>query len=551
MLDEGNTVIYVGKAKDLKKRVSGYFSKTHDDLKTMVLVGHIAAIETIVTRTEQEALILERQLIRELRPRYNIHLKDDKSYPYIKVTVNEPFPRVLVVRQKLNDGARYFGPFPSLGSTRKFQQFLNELFKLRDCTKPIDLVKKQRKCIQLDIGKCIGPCLYKEVKGDYDKSIEQLMLLVKGKNKSLIQQLTAQMKTYSSELAFEKAAVLRDRIKRIEAFSQRQLVDLDSTKHYHIWTAVLDGHTLYVMIQKIIEGKLLVQRGFYSTLKPDESAVGFVMESAFQFYDDDDKDQAEIICRADYESVFKDVITFTNRQKSKVMVPKKGVKMDLLVQAEKNAGLALKRLLSEEKYTEKPMYGDSVLKRMKQRLNLSHLPVTIWGFDISHLKGTDIVASTVCFKKGRPDKSGYRKFTIQSITTESDDFRAMYEVVFRRLNRAVEDGEACPDLLLIDGGPVQLSFSQAAVQKVNGLSVTPDVISLAKREELIFTDPNKDPVKYEAGHPVLRLLQAVRDESHRFALTFQRQKRGKRYLSELESITGNGIQPGRCLISDV
>ena len=263
MLDENNVIIYIGKAKNIKKRVSSYFSKQHEDLKTKVLVSKIVHIDFIVTRTEEEALILERQLIREFKPRYNILLKDDKSYPYIKITLQEPFPRVLVTREKNNDGAKYFGPYPSIGSAHHFQKPYKNYSQYEIAQNQLEAIKKQRKCIQLDIGNCIGPCIYKEVKGEYDKLIQQLLLLLKGENKTLVRELKQDMTLLSNKQEYEKAASIRDKIIKLEALYAKQIVDRGKRYDFHIWTLHENEDKLYVLVQKLLMVNFIPTRSIY------------------------------------------------------------------------------------------------------------------------------------------------------------------------------------------------------------------------------------------------------------------------------------------------
>lgn len=545
MLDKAGRVIYIGKAKHLNKRVSSYFQKTHDRFKTTVLVFHIADFETIVTRSEKEALVLERQLIREFLPRYNVALKDDKSYPYIRVTLQDPFPRVTVVHQKEKaDKATYFGPFPSIGSTKRLQRFVYELFPLRDCSKPIDLVTKQRKCIQLDIGNCIGPCIYKEVKAEYDALVEELILFLQGKNEDLIRRFTDDMKRFSREQKYEKAAVYRDRIRRIERLNVQQLVDSERGHTFMIVAGAIEGATVYIVIQRYIEGKLLYQHGFYHKSETDDA--GFQMDEIKTFVERCSYEIAEFL----EEDSSKELLTMNELLPemedlvsglgvaTKVFVPQRGKRREFLELALKNALVSCKRIIRETKLTllEKPQL---LLENLQQKLQLRHLPRVVLGFDISHLQGTNIVASAVCFKDGKPFKAGYRRYSIRSYDGTSHDPGSLYEAVLRRLKQSKDEGELMPNLLLIDGGKAQLHFAYKALVSVFDASEI-DILSIAKREELLFAIGKDVPYRLSHASPELQFFQRVRDESHRFALTYQRKKRRSQIQSVLESIPGVG-----------
>ncbi len=512
MKDVQGFVLYVGKAKNLKKRVSSYFLTKNHDLKTRMLVSQIAEIDVIVTKTEAEALILENQVIKQYKPKYNILLKDDKTYPYVKLT-NEVFPKIIVTRKKLKDNDYYFGPYPAIGSAKGLQRLLYDLFPLRDCKQKISRDKVEPKCILVDINKCLGPCIYKDINGEYDRLVQELKWLLSGKNKELLKSLNIQMKNFSNKLEFESAGRIRDRIQKIEQLGIRQSVDLNLNTNVQVWAMSETDDYVYVMVQEIIKGKLLFQHGFYQNKKDINALSDFIDRIVIDIVVLQQEAPRLLFCSSSLKE--------TLSEKTGLSCPQRGKKRAVVETAEKNAKLALLRLIKTENES---VRDDDVVADMQAVLKLKKRPTTIIGFDISHLQGTHIVASAVMFKDGKPYKAGYRKFNIKSVEGKSNDPESMREVVFRRLRLCEKDGEPYPDLLLIDGGRAQLNYSLSALSK-KGVLGDMEIISLAKREEEIYTPHEKDTIRLPKHSRVLHLLQHVRDESHRFALKFQRSKR--------------------------
>lgn len=552
MINAEYKIIYIGKAKFLKKRVSSYFNKNHTDLKTQILVSKIVDIEIIVTNTEQEALILERQLVRKFKPRYNILLKDDKSFPYIKVTNTEPFPRVLVVREKKNDHAIYFGPYPSIGGAKRFQGIINALFPIRDCTKPIERVKKQRKCIQLDLGNCIGPCIYKDVKVEYDHYIEHILMLLKGQNKALISQLKKDMARQSKTQEYEKAAKTRDKIQRLESLYEKQSVDGQQDINTDLWVLMEDFQHIYILNQEIISGKLLSQHGYYFEKNEIASKQRILEKTLTDHYVERQKTKIPIITDTDTAATLNHC-DIANLHQS-ITIPQRGFKKDLLNLAISNAKLGLKRIEKEGKLAKLKQKAEaSLLHNVKETLTLSSEPNWITGCDISHLQGTNIVASAVRFKDGKPYKKEYRKLNIKTVSGKSNDPESLKEASYRIINHYINNKLALPNLLVIDGGQAQLNYaidalcivayeqcdtSLSATKFINNcrkncletgvisiLDTLIHIISLAKREEEIYFPHRDKTLCLKKSDPTLHLLQRVRDESHRFAVTFQRKKR--------------------------
>lgn len=541
MTDHNGTVLYIGKAKKLKNRLRNYFQTDRLDLKTRHLMTQVHHIDTIVTKTENEALLLESQLIKTYRPKYNILLKDDKHFPYIKIT-KDPFPRLLIVRQRESDNARYFGPYPSIGSTKFLLRMLLDLFPLRDCKQPIPLTGRQPKCIKLDIGKCLGPCIYKHVKPDYDSLVLKLETILSGKDRKFIADLENDMRLLAEKRAYERAAVVRDQLQKFQKLASKQQVHLHSDDTIHIWVQcqhIQEGQTwTYILVQTFIEGRLLYQSGFYHTETENEEAIPtkFYDSTILNWYAEDREWPDIILTNETLHHVFQSLQDEQIIPKSvKHYLPQKGEKHHLCMQAEQNALLALKRTIREQRFLALPTQIDWT--EFSRLLGLSKTPEWIFGFDISHLQGQDIVASAVAFYEGKPAKDKYRRFAIRSVVDKSHDPASLYEAVLRRLQLAIEEEDMLPDLLLIDGGKGQLRFAMQALTDL-GLTDVIACVSLAKREEIVYR-VGADPLRI-SEHPALRLLQHVRDESHRFALRFQRTKRQHILRSDLSHISGLG-----------
>jgi excinuclease ABC subunit C len=538
MLDDQGEVLYVGKAKNLKKRVSSYFLNLQErDTKTRVLVTKIRSIQTIITRTESEAFILERQLIQTLQPRYNIQLKDDKNYPYIKIT-KEPFPKIVIVRQKYNDKAAYFGPYPSIGSTRYLLRLLYDLFPLRDCKQDITLTENQPKCLKLDLKKCLGPCVIKTIKPDYDDVVSQLSDFLQGRQKELLSQLKKEMADLAEAHRFEKAATVRDRLVKLQQLFEKQVVQLRPEDTLTVWALADNEYYFYALVQTYIEGKLLYQNGFYLEKNVD-SESDFVDQAVLHFFDPQNPAfiwPKKMICDPRFcEALNRLKSLYPDKRPIDTIAPQKGDYKAVLDTAKRNASLALSRLNAQS--IKKP-HAQAVVKHLQHALSLTTLPSIIWGIDISHFQASHIVGSVVYFKDGIPYKKGYRHFLIKTVSGTSHDPLSIFEVVFRRLRPIVDAIEQAPDLILIDGGKGQLRFAVEAAAK-QGVHHIP-FISLAKKEELVYFPNQQNPLQLSHQDLGLQLLQQVRDEAHRFALTFQRSQRQKDFQSTLSKISGLG-----------
>jgi len=519
MKDSQGLILYIGKAKDLKKRVSSYFASKQHDLKTIILVSQIHTIHTIVTKSETEALILENQLIKQHLPKYNILLKDDKSYPYIALT-NEIFPRLIITRKNDDKSLKYFGPYPSIGSTKVLRRMLLDLFPIRDCRQPITLERQQPKCILMDIGKCVGPCVKKETFTEYQAVVKDLTDVLMGRDKDLIKKLQAEMLVCSENLHFEKAAMLRDKIGKIQLLTERQTVDINQKENYHVWGVAENPKRIYVIIQEIVAGKLLHQHGFFYDKQADIPNSDIIEQLAIQFQDKQHSIPNIILCPEDCCEILRTTLKNTPF-KGEIITPKRGQKSGILDNAQKNAMLSLSRSFKLD--FEKRDDAD-LLDHVQATLGLDHKPMICVGFDISHLQGKNIVASAVYFSDGKPLKSGYRRFIIRTVAVLSNDPLSIREVVGRRLDLCEREHEPSPDLLVIDGGRAQLNFALSALAQRDLLGRIA-CVSLAKKQEEIYLPGQKEPLRLANNDPTRLYLQRIRDEAHRFALKFQRSKR--------------------------
>ena len=537
MKDASGEIIYIGKAKNLKQRLKSYFSlKT--DLKTKILVSKIESIEYIVTRNEQEALILENQLIKKNQPKYNINLKDDKNYPYIKIETKKNFPAIVITRQKIEDGNLYFGPYPSIGSTKNLKKILYDLFPLKDCKQAIKPnAKKYKKCLKYDMHKCLGPCLNQDIKKDYDEQVQALICFLKGHKQKVLAILKTKMQQAALEKKYELAIVWRDQIQKIKAlFESTQFVDLDTKNNFHIWAMSENEDYYYVLSQEIVQGKLISQKGVYKE-KKEVSLKNFLEQAILTFYNDK-KLPDKIITDSSLASLMQDLLTpyFKNISK-KIKTPQKGDKKKLLNLAETNTYLGLNKLWIERK-TKQLTTPIKILKSLKQKLNLVKLPKKIIGFDVSHLSGEGVTGSAVYFENGKPQKKLYRHFLVKSV--KNNDPQAMYEIVLRRLDNCLKEKNTLPNLLLIDGGSGQLTGALTAVKSLL-LEKKVQVIALAKKEEKIFIENKKQALVLDRKGAELKLLQQIRNEAHRFAKKLQTKQRNDLWQkSILKNIKGIG-----------
>lgn len=525
--DKYNTVIYVGKAKNLKRRVKSYFNRSQKSTKTIALVSKIERLEYIITDTEVEAFILEDQLIKKYKPKYNILLKDDKKYPYFLIT-NEDFPRILVVRKKnLNpDKGHFFGPYTDIRAMYSTLDFIKKIFPLKQCKQP---KFKSRPCLYYDIGKCLAPCQNKISSDEYKKLVYQAELFLTGKQGELLKQLMEQIQKYSDSEQFEKAAKLRDSYFDLQKTLEKQKVVYESTRlNEDIISILQDGGIFAIVILMIREGRLIDKKSF--TYKVEETEKSEFFATFFkEYYSMLKLDFPDKIISSELESVgekalYEEWLEIISKKKVKISYGKTqaGKKMQEL--ADKNAKDVLEKAKIQS-LVELANDFNEVGAYLSEKLKLKNFPYKIECYDISHIQGTNTVASGICFINGVPKKSLYKRYKVKSTEGKPDDFQSMKEVLTRRFKRLGEEGWEKPDLIIIDGGKGQLS---SVMQIVNELGISGiDIVSLAKREEEVFLPNKSTSIMLPRGSSALFLIQRIRDEAHRFAITYHRNLRLK------------------------
>ncbi|MBM3262783.1 MAG: excinuclease ABC subunit C [candidate division Zixibacteria bacterium] len=550
MKDARDTIIYVGKAKVLRNRVRSYFQKIDWQTapKVAAMVRRIADLDYVATASETEALILEGNLIKAHRPRYNVLLKDDKAFPYIKIT-NESFPQVVVTRKIVRDGARYFGPYTNTKAMRRTLDLIRKVFPLRTCPNPRLWPALDRPCLDFYIHRCPGPCKGHIEEADYEKIVQQVAGFLSGKTRDLLGNLREKMTQASAHLQFELAARLRDQIAAIDGTVVRKNVATYEEVDRDVVALARQDTDVAVAVLQVREGKLLGKENFL--LHAPDGAANAEILSAFlhQYYVAAQLLPKEILLP--FAPVEVDVLLGWLRERSgvktSIQIPQRGEKAGLLNIAAQNASLHLNtHLLSRAELRER-MAVPAAVAALGDALRMEHPPRRIETFDISNLQGTEPVASMVCFIDGRARKSEYRKFAIKEVEGPND-FAMMQEVVGRRYRRALDEKTPLPDLVVIDGGKGQLSSARQVLEEL-GLGDLP-IIGLAKRLEEIFLPEQPEPVVLPKTSPALKLLMQSRDEAHRFALAFHRKRRGQRMVgSELDGIEGIGPKRRQTLLN--
>ncbi len=535
--------IYIGKAANLRNRVRGYFSARSQDnhLASQIMRTAAADLEWIVTSNEVEALILEANLVNKHAPRYNILLKDDKHFPYIRVSLSESFPRLAVTRETHKGKDLYFGPYTNSRAMRKTIRYLEKVFRIRDCELSLPLKQPIRPCLSYFLKRCDAPCANLVEPEAYNKGVEEAILLLRGKHKQLRDNLQNRMEAEAKAENFEGAAKLRDQLLALESVQERQRVDLGTEEQpKDLIAAARIGRVGCVVILEVRDGLVSGQKQFEvnSPLEQNESEIITEFIKNYYLTQTFGSIPREILLSHAplQEENMEGLLREIRGGAVDLEVPQKGEKRKQIHLALENAKLQVSEIVLRR---EKRDRQNHMVNALREDLQLTKPPDRIEGFDISHLGGTDTVASQVVFINGKPSKKDYRRFNIKTVAG-IDDFASMREVLGRRLRRAKEDGKS-PDLILIDGGKGQLSAACEAMRN-QGLEHIP-VIGLAKRLEEVFIPGQSDPLLIPKSSPSLKLLQQVRDEAHRFAVTFQRSKRG-RYLREswLDAIPGVGIK---------
>jgi excinuclease ABC subunit C len=532
MHDVTDRVIYVGKAVVLKNRVRSYFRESgQHSVKVQALVSHVERIETIVTDSEIEALILECNLIKKYRPRYNIMLKDDKTYPYLKVTLQEDFPRLFVTRRVLKDGAAYYGPYADVGAMHATVKLLRGMFPIRKCR----TMNPDRPCLQYHIKRCLAPCAGYISKEAYRRMVDNICLVLDGKTADLKHSLKEQMLEAAETLDFENAARLRDQLQAVERLDEQQKAVL-AAGDMDIVGYAADNFSVCLQLFFVRAGKLIGRKEFFLPVGDPEPEVVAAFVKQY-YYQDDVFIPKEILLSALPEAgeakVLTEWLTAKAGHKVELLQPQRGDKAKLLKLACENA---LKLIQEKERIGQLQQESNlQAAEDLQQAIGVSHPLERMECFDISHTQGAETVASMVVFKDGAPSKSDYRRFKLLSTEGKPDDFKSMQEVVYRRYSKY----EDLPSLVVIDGGKGQLS---SALEVIRGLGLAElPVIGLAKREEEIFLEGRSDSILLDKESAALHLIQRIRDEAHRFAITYHRKLRGKRNLvSILDHVEGIG-----------
>jgi len=525
--DEGK-VIYVGKAKNLKKRVSSYFNKTHDNRKVAIMVSKISDLQTIVVDTESDALLLENNLIKKYQPRYNVNLKDDKSFPWIVIR-NEPFPRVYHMRNPVHDGSQYFGPYTSVVMVRMLLELVKQLYPLRTCKENITR-QKTKICLEYHIGNCKGPCEGRQSEEEYNESIAQIRHILKGKISTVIQHLKMMMNQYAETYRFEEADLVKNKIAMLEKFRSKSAVVNPSIDQVDVFSYEEDIHCAYINYLRIVDGAIIQAYTVELNKKLDEQPaelLGYAITNLRERF----KSQSREIIVPFEPDIMIAGITYT--------MPMKGDRKTLLDLSQRNARFFQLEKKKQIEKTDPDRHVNRIMETLKKDLHLNELPVHIECFDNSNIQGTNPVASCVVFRNVSPSKKEYRHFNIKTVEGPND-FASMEEVVFRRYRRMLEEKESLPQLIIIDGGKGQLSSAMHSLEQL-GLNGKIAIIGIAKRLEEIYFPGDSTPVYLDKRSESLKLIQQMRDEAHRFGIKFHRNKRsGTMIHTELQQIEGVG-----------
>jgi excinuclease ABC subunit C len=541
--DTTGRIIYIGKAKNLRSRVRSYFQTRPFDRKTDALVRNISDLEFIVTDNEVEALILEATLTKKHKPRYNVNLKDDKSYPHLKLTINEPFPKVVITRRIQKDGALYFGPFLPASLARRTIDLINRTFQLRTCDIEID-GKAPRPCLEYHIKRCLGPCVKGLCSSDqYQEAVRDVRLLLEGRNRELADTLEERMAQASEELRYEMAAKYRDLRRTVIKLSEQQKMATSPERDVDIFAYYREGPRLALQLFTMREGHIVGRREFFWEDLPEDdfNPASFLSEVLAQYYATDYVPR-EIHVPVDFEDreLLEQALSKTKGRRVRIIYSQRGEKRDLIDLGEKNAKLAF-----EQRFRVLQPDMKRVLEELQETLELPRFPARIESFDVSHIQGADNVAGMVVCENGKMNRSQYRKFKIRGVDG-ANDVASMRETVFRRYRRVLDEGQPLPDLVVIDGGKGQLRAAADAMRELD-LEAVPmvGVVKPPLRHNevayLLVKGRDDDPVYLDSHSLILRLLQMIRDETHRFAVTYHRKRRELRdFTSELTAIPGVG-----------
>ena len=540
--DKHGKIIYIGKAKNLKKRVSSYFYKKHEYGKLLYLVTSITDIKYIVVSTELDALLLENNLIKKYQPRYNVALKDDKSYPWICIK-NEPFPRVFQTRTFVRDGSLYFGPYTSLRTMYTILDLIKKLYPLRTCTLPLSEAniknKKFKVCLEYHIKNCKGPCQEFQSEEEYDQDIAQIKYILKGNIASVIKQLKELMWHFSEKYDFENAQLLKEKIDSLEKYQSRSVIVSPTIEDADVFSILTDDSSGYVNYLKIINGSVVQAHTLELKKKLDETKEDLLLLAITELRQRFHSTAKEIIVPIELDMHFPDV---------EFIIPKIGDKKKLLELSERNADYYRRDKLAKNALVIKEKPTDRILKTMMSDLRLKELPVHIECFDNSNIQGAFPVSACVVFKNVKPSKKDYRIFHIKSVEGP-DDFASMEEVIYRRYKRMLDEKNPLPQLIIIDGGKGQVSAAIKSLEELK-LSGTIPVIGIAKKLEEIFYPGDSLPLYLNKKSETLKIIQQMRDEAHRFGLKHHRNRRVREsFNSELVDIKGIGKDTMNKLLS--
>lgn len=542
--DSSNALIYVGKAKSIRKRVSSYFNKTVNSYKTHELVRRIHHIEFTIVNSEQDAFLLENSLIKEFQPIFNINLKDDKTYPFI-VIKNEPFPRVFLTRKKIPDGSEYLGPYTSVKKVRELIEFTRHTIPLRNCslnlTEKNIREKKFKVCLEFHLGNCKGPCEGHQTEEGYRDNIDQLKNLLKGNLTPVLRHFREEMKKFAADLSFERAEITRKKIEFLENYQARSVVVSTRTGDMDVFSLVKDKDVAFVNFLMVRNGAIVQTQTTKVETHLDETPEEILSFSVAQLRDTFNSDAAEIVVPFEIEYP-QDQLTVT--------IPKAGDKRKLLELSEKNADYFIEEIKNKERLKlSRNTDKIKILEQLQGNLQLPALPLHIECFDNSNFQGSYPVSAMVCFKNGEPSKKDYRHFNVKTVEG-INDFASMKEAVYRRYRRLRDEQQDLPQLVIIDGGKGQLGAALDAIREL-GLIGQLTLVGLAKNEEEIFFAGDQESLKLPYNSESLKLVRRIRDEVHRFGITFHRQKRSKgTFKNELEDINGIGKSTADLLLKE-
>lgn len=540
--DAEGKIIYVGKAKNLKKRVLSYFKDQHDNGKTMVLVKKIVDIKYIIVDTEIDALLLENNLIKKYQPRYNVLLKDDKTYPWICIK-KEPFPRVFTTRIVVKDGSTYFGPYASGRVMHMVLDLIKQLYKLRNCNLKLDdksiTANKFKVCLEYHIGNCKAPCVGKETEEEYDQTISEIKEIIKGNINTVSRHLKILLQQYVEKMEFENAQMIKEKIDLLEKFQSKSTVVSPTINNVDVFSIVSDEKSGYVNFLKVMNGAIIQGHTIELKKKLDEGDEELLTLAIAELRDRFNSDSKEIIVPFAIDTEFPN-IEFT--------IPQRGDKKHLLELSERNVEYYKREKIKQESLVDPERHTKRILEQMKKDLHLSEEPRHIECFDNSNFQGAYPVAAMTVFKDAKPSKKDYRHFNIKTVEGP-DDFASMEEVIYRRYKRVLEENQPLPQLIVVDGGKGQLSSAIESLEKL-GLRGKVGIIGIAKKLEEIYFPDDSIPMYLDKRSETLKIIQQIRDEAHRFGITHHRSKRDKGTLkTELTEIKGISTTTAQKLLS--